>query len=471
MPSDEFGYETYLSALTWRYGSDAMHRVWSEANKHRLFRRIWVALAAAQCDAGLVSRDELADLHAHKEAVDVTHIHQIEAEIRHDLVAALHAFAEQCPVGGGKLHLGATSADIEDNADVLRLRQALDLTLDGLRELLIALADRIKAHADTPCMGYTHLQPAEPTTLGYRFASYAQDLLADYRHLFRLRAELRGKGLKGAVGSGASYAELLQGSGMTPPQLEARVMAELGLEASPVATQVYPRKQDFLVLSGLASLAQSLYRFAFDVRLLQAPLFGEWSEPFGAKQVGSSAMPFKRNPITAEKVCALGRYLAALPRVAWDNAAHSLLERTLDDKANRRLILPDAFLIADEMLRGALRIVKGLVVRERAVARNLVTYGVFAATERLLMALARVGANRQAMHARIRDHSMAAWAKVEAGEPNPLADLLSNDDKITRYLSPYEIRLLLDASGHVGDAPQRTRAFLAELCQVLGDDQ
>jgi len=471
MPPDEFGYETYLSALTWRYGSDAMRRVWSEANKHRLYRRIWVALAAAQCDAGLVSRDELADLRAHKEAVDVTRIHQIEAEIRHDLMAALHAFAEQCPVGGGRLHLGATSADIEDNADALRLCQALDLTLDGLRELLIALADHIQAHADTPCMGYTHLQPAEPTTLGYRFASYAQDLLADYRHLFRLRAELRGKGLKGAVGSGASFTELLQGTGMTLPQLEARAMAELGLEASPVATQVYPRKQDFLVLSGLASLAQSLYRFAFDVRLLQAPPFGEWSEPFDARQVGSSAMPFKRNPVTAEKVCALGRYLAALPRVAWDNAAHSLLERTLDDSANRRLILPDAFLVADEMLRGGRRIVKGLVVRERAVARNLVTYGIFAATERLLMALARAGADRQAMHARIRDHSMAAWAKVEASEPNPLADLLSNDDEITCYLSPYEIRLLLDASGHIGDAPQRARAFLAELYQVMGNNQ
>lgn len=467
MSPDEFGYETYLSALTWRYGSEAMRRVWSEAHKHRLYRRIWVALAAAQRDAGLIGDDELTDLRAHEEAVDVARIQQIDAQIHHDLMAALHAFAEQCPVGGGKLHLGATSADIEDNTDALRIRQALELTLEALRELLLALAGRIEAHADTPCMGYTHLQPAEPTTLGYRFASYAQDLLADYCHLSRLRTELRAKGLRGAVGSSASYAELLRGSGMTPAQLEARVMAELDLEASPVATQVYPRKQDFLVLSGLASLAQSLYRFAFDVRLLQAPPYGEWSEPFGAKQVGSSAMPFKRNPVTAENVCSLGRYLAALPRVAWDNAAHSLLERTLDDSGNRRLILPHAFLVADETLRGARRIIEGLVVRERAVARNLVTHGVFAATERLLVALARAGADRQAMHSRIREHSMAAWTKVEAGEPNPLADLLTGDDEIMRYLSSYEVRLLLDASGHVGDAPQRARAFLTELRQVL----
>ncbi len=467
MPQNEFNHETFLSALTWRYGSQAMRRLWSEAHKHRLYRRIWLALATAQHDAGLIGDDELAALRAHEETMDMARVAQIEADIRHDLMAALRAFAEQCPIGGGKLHLGATSADIEDNADALRLRQALALLLDALRDLLLVLVERIETHADTPCMGYTHLQPAEPTTIGYRLAGYAQDLLADYRHLSRLHADLRGKGFKGAVGSGASFAELLQGSDVTPAQLEARVMAELGLAAYPVATQVYPRKQDFLVLNGLASLAQSLYRLAFDVRLLQAPPFGEWSEPFGSQQVGSSAMPFKRNPITAENVCALGRYLAALPRVAWDNAAHSLLERTLDDKGNRRLLLPEAFLIADEMLRGAQRIVEGLVVRERAVARNLSTYGVFAATERLLMALARAGADRQAMHARIREHSMAAWTRVEAGEANPLADLLSNDPQITRYLPPARIQNLLEASHHVGDAPQRSRAFLAELRQAL----
>lgn len=467
MPPGEFRYDTYLSALTWRYGTQPMRRVWSEENKHHLYRRIWVALAAAQRDAGLVSDAELADLSARRDDVDVIHIHEIEAEIHHDLMAALRAFAEQCPIGGGKLHLGATSADIEDNADVLRIRQALDLVLSVLRHLLTAFAAQIDTHTDTPCMGYTHLQPAEPTTLGYRLAGYAQDLLHDYRTLSRLRADLRAKGLKGAVGSAASYAELLRGTGVTPAQLEARVMATLDLKAIPIATQVYPRKQDLLVLNGLASLAQSLYRFAFDVRLLQAPPYGEWSEPFGRKQVGSSAMPFKRNPITAEKLCALGRQLAALPRVAWDNAAHSLLERTLDDSASRRLILPDAFLIADEMLRGARRIVEGLVIREQAVARNLNTYGLFAATERLLMALARAGADRQTMHERIRQHSMAAWTQIEAGSDNPLRDLLAGDAEMARYLSTGEIRHLLDASAHVGDAPQRARAFLKEIDQAL----
>ncbi|MFZ5917910.1 MAG: adenylosuccinate lyase [Chloroflexota bacterium] len=467
MPTQEFGFDAYLSALTWRYGSQAMRHLWSEEHKQLIYRHIWVALAAAQRQAGLVSDAELADLQAHQAAIDVARAQEIEAEIGHDLMAALRAFAEQCPTGGGKLHLGATSADIEDNADVLRIRESLALILAALRDVLLALAGQVLAHADRPCMGYTHLQPAEPITVGYRLAAYAQDLLIDYRHLSQLRASLRGKGLKGAVGSGASFAELLQGSAWTPAQLEAAVMARLDLAAFSVTTQVYPRKQDYLVLSGLAALGQSLYRLAFDVRLLQAPPFGEWSEPFGSKQVGSSAMPFKRNPVTAEKTCALGRYLAALPRVAWDNAAHSLLERTLDDSAARRLILPDAFLVADEMLHSVQRIVTGLIIRERAVARNLTTYGQFAASERLLMALARAGADRQAMHERIRAHSMAAWAEIEAGRPNPLADLLAGDAEIVHYLSPHQVRQLLDASQHVGDAAQRARALAAELQQEL----
>ena len=467
MSSKKFGFNTYLSALTWRYGSEAMHQVWSEAHKHRLYRRLWIALATAQHAAGLVSDAELTDLRAREEAIDMDRILEIEAEIGHDIMAALRAFAEQCPVGGGRLHLGATSADIGDNADALRVRQALDLTLDALRELLLTLADRIETHANRPCMGYTHLQPAEPITLGYRLASYAQDLLTDHRHLSRLRAEWRGKGFKGAVGTAASYARLLEGTGTTPAEMEAHALEQLDLSAFPVATQVYPRKQDFWVLCGLASLAQSLYRLAFDLRLLQAQPYGEWSEPFGSKQVGSSAMPFKRNPVTAETVCSLGRYLAALPHVAWDNAAHSLLERTLDDSGNRRLILPDAFLAADEMLRRVRRIVKGLVVRERAVARNLAAYGTFAATEQLLMALARAGADRQAMHECIRRHSMAAWEAVEAGQPNPLPDLLSSDDEITRYLPSAEVRRQLDLSDHIGDAAQRARTLAAELRQEL----
>jgi adenylosuccinate lyase len=225
------------------------------------------------------------------------------------------------------------------------------LLLTRLRSLLLDLADRIDARADQACMAFTHLQPAEPTTVGYRLAQYGFDLLTDVEELQRVRAGIKGKGFKGATGTSASYTQLLYSPQVGEPReardLEARIMARLGLEAFPVATQVYPRKQDWLVLNALAGLAGSLYKFAFDLRILQSQPFGEWSESFGFRQVGSSAMPFKRNPINSEILDSLARVVAALPRVAWDNAAHSLLERTLDDKANRRLILPQAFLLGE----------------------------------------------------------------------------------------------------------------------------
>ncbi|HEY72455.1 MAG TPA: adenylosuccinate lyase [Thermoflexia bacterium] len=470
-PETQFTHETYLSPLTWRYGSDEMRALWSEVHRRRLWRRVWVALAAAQQRAGLVRPEQLADLRARQDDVDIERAAEIEAEIHHDKMAEIRAFAEQCPVGGPIIHLGATSADIEDNADALRIRDALDLLLRRLHPLLIDLADRIEAHADQVCMGYTHIQPAEPITVGYRLATYGQDLLEDYRELRRLCAHLRGKGIKGAVGSGASYSRALAGTGMTPAEMEALVMEELGLEAFPIATQVYPRQQDYRVLTALAGLAGSLYRFAFDLRLLQAPPFGEWSEPFGARQVGSSAMPFKRNPINAETVDSLARYVAALPRVAWDNAAHSLLERTLDDSANRRIILPNAFLASEEIVRRAHRLLRGLNIHDNAIARNLDAYGTFAATERLLMELVKAGADRQAMHEVIREHAMAAWQAVWAGEPNPLAGRLAADPQVLQYVDADRTRELLDATSYVGDAAERARRMAEKIRAILTSEE
>lgn len=236
-------------------------------------------------------------------------------------------------------------------------------------------------------------------------------------------------------------------------------MELLALDAYPVATQIYPRKQDYEILNVLAGIGQSLYRFAFDLRLLQTPPIGEWNEPFGSRQVGSSTMPFKRNPINAENMSSLGRYVAALPGVAWGNAAESLLERTLDDSGNRRLILPQGFLAVDEMLRRATRLVEGLVLNREAIARNLEDYGTFAATERLMMELVKAGADRQEVHEVIRRHSMAAWEAVRAGQGNPLPDRLAGDGYLTTYLEPERVRALLDASAYVGDAPERARAL------------
>jgi adenylosuccinate lyase len=475
--AEQFTHQTYLSPFTWRYGSDEMRQIWSETHKRQLWRRLWVALAEAQQSVGLVSQAQVDDLRVHAATIDIDRATEIEAEIHHDLMAEVKTFAEQCPVGGGVIHLGATSMDIEDNADALRLRESLDLILTRLTTLLAELATQIERWAATPVIGFTHLQPAEPTTLGYRLAQYGFDLLTDLAELRRVRDGIRGKGFKGAVGTSASYQELLTSlaenngvenvSSWNAAKLEAAVMATIDLEPFPVATQTYPRKQDWLVLNALAGLAGSLYKFAFDLRLLQAPSLGEWAEPFGRRQVGSSAMPFKRNPINAENIDSLARFVASLPRIAWDNAAHSLLERTLDDSANRREMFPAAFLATDEILGRATRLVRDLRVDEAALARNLEKYGSFAATERVLMAAAKAGADRQEIHEVIRQHSLAAWSEVATGGPNPLPARLSIDEEITNYLNPEQIITLLDARQYVGDAPERAQNLVGQIREAI----
>jgi adenylosuccinate lyase len=464
-----FTHDTWISPLSWRYGSDEMRALWGESHKRRLWRKIWVALAQAQTQVGLVTAAQVADLRAHQDQIDLERAHQIEASIRHDLMAEVRCFAEQCPVGGGVIHLGATSMDVQDNADALRLREALDLILASLRQTLAAFADRVEALAHAPTMAFTHLQPAEPTTMGYRLAQYAQDLLHDLEIIQEARGSIRGKGFKGAAGTSASYAQLLQGTGVSTEAFEFNIMESLDLVPVMVATQVCPRKQEYRVLTALAALAQSLYRFAFDLRLLQSPVLGEWAEPFGEHQVGSSAMPFKRNPIDAENIDSMARWLATLPRVAWDNAAHSLLERTLDDSANRRSVLPEAFLIADELLRRTLHIVKGLRVDHGAAARLMRRYGPFAATERLLMEAAKRGGDRQVLHELIREHSLAAWGALQRDEENPLLDRLCGDQRLLALATAEELRGWLKADDYVGDAPRRAICLAVTIRDQLND--
>ncbi len=461
-----FTHDTWVGPFSWRYGSADMRQLWSEAHKRRLWRRIWVALAEAQFRAGLVQEAQVEDLRAHANDVDIDRSHELEAELHHDLMAELRCFAEQCPTGGGILHLGATSMDIEDNADVLRMRASLGLLGDVLRDLLLILAQRIEKEADHVCIGWTHLQPAEPTTIGYRLAGYAQDLLADYEALCALQDGLRGKGFKGAVGTAASWQQLLEGNTRTAEELETDIMERLGLKAFPVATQTCSRRQDWHFVNQLAGIGMTLYRLAFDLRLLQSPTVGEWAEPFAARQVGSSAMPFKRNPVNAENIDSLARYLAALPRVAWDNGAHNLLERTLDDSANRRIMLPQASLCCEELLRRTLRILAGLRLDDRAIRLNLERYGLFAATERVLMAASLAGGDRQHLHEVIRGHSMNAWQALSRGEPNPLLDLLCAEGELRRLLSEARIRELMRAQDYVGDAPQRARAMARRVLAV-----
>lgn len=465
--TNSYTHDTFLSPFTWRYGSDAMRTIWSEWHKRRLWRRIWVALAEAQETAGLVTQAQVDDLRAYQDEIDLDRAQEIEAKIHHDLMAEIRTYAEQSKIGGGIIHLGATSMDIEDNAEAIRLRESMQLVVDYTQKLLIELATRIEQEADHVCMAFTHLQPAEPTTVGYRLAGYAQDLLTDYASLQQAFNSIRGKGFKGAVGTAASYDELLSGTGMTSAQMEARIMNQLGLEAFTIATQTYPRRQDWDVINALAGLAMTIYRMAFDMRVLQSPPFGEWSEPFGASQVGSSAMPFKRNPINAENLDSLARYLATLPRVAWDNAAHNLLERTLDDSGNRRIFLPEAFLTAEELLIRATKLVAGLRIDSEGIQRNLDIYGVFAATERLLMEAARNGGDRQELHEIIRTHSLKAWEAIRKGQENPLAASLSSDAQIIQLVQPERVIELLQAGAHIGDAPSRARQIAARIRETV----
>jgi len=458
-------FDAYQSPFSFRYASPEMRALWSESEKRKTWRRIWLALAQAQQKFGLVTSAQAEDLRAHVAEINLPRALEIEAEIHHDLMAEVRTYAEQAPLGGGIIHLGATSMDIEDNADALRLRAALDLTLRRLAALLAEFAAKIERYAATPLIAFTHLQPAEPSTLGYRLAMYAQDLLEEFRNLQRLRSQIRGKGFKGAVGTSASYVELLGDENAAA--LEAALSQALDLPFYRIATQTTPRKQEYDLLAALAGLTIPLYKFAFDLCLLQSPPIGELAEPFGEKQVGSSAMPFKRNPIRAEKINSLGRALAGLPRIAWDNAAHSLLERTLDDSANRRALLPEAFLALDEILLTASGILRGLRVDEAALARNLDIYGPFAATERVLMAAVKAGASRQEMHEILRLQALTAWEALRAGNANPLAENLARDPQILRWLAPEETRALIDYRQHVGSAPARARALAAEIRQSL----
>jgi adenylosuccinate lyase len=460
-----YGYDSYLSPFTWRYGSEEMRKLFSETRRRATWRKVWLSLAEAEAGLGLISSGELAAIRrsSGEANVDIARAHEVEKRIRHDLMAELRVFADQAKEGGGKLHLGATSMDIEDNADVMIFAKGLELVMGRLVSCLDAAAAKVRQHKGVVCMGWTHLQPAEPTTVGYRIANYAQDLVLDVKLIETLRKEfLKGKGVKGAVGTSASYKKLL-GSTAKAKRLEEEVMSGLGLGAFDVATQTYPRKLDYLILSALASVAASCAKFGLDVRVLQSPAFGELSEPIEDAQVGSSAMPFKRNPVTAERMCSLARVVSVMPLVAFANASNSILERTLDDSAARRIAIPEAFLAVDECLAIYERLMRGLRLYPAMIKKNLERFGAFAGTEAVMMELAGMGEDRQAVHERIRVKSFKAWEAVMRGEPNPLERLLSEDRVVSSKLSRKQLKVLLDPSTHTGGAEESCDEFLKNV--------
>ncbi len=459
-------HSTYTSPFSWRYGSKEMRTIFSEKHKYEVWRRIWVALAKAQHKAGLINDNELKNLEKNQNNIDIEKILAFEKDTKHDVMAAIKEYASHATVGGGKIHLGATSMDINDNADMLRMKEAMMRIKNKVISILELLSQKIEKYADTPCMAYTHLQPAEPTTVGYRFAFYAQDLLMNLELLNFVNQTVKGKGIKGAVGTAASYNALLDGSKTSVEELETKVMEGLGIKSVLIASQVYPRQFDYLIMTTLAAISSSLSKTAGDIRILQSPLFGEWSEPFGKKQVGSSAMPFKKNPINSEKICSLGRYISQLPPVVLENASLSYLERTLDDSANRRVILPDAFLATDEILNTFIKLMQGLIINEKRVAYNLTLFSPFSATESILMAAVKKGADRQKMHEVLKEISMQAWQDMQQGL-NTMEQLLTENKLIHKYLTENEVKQLLDVRHHTGNASKRALQLVKQIKKQL----
>ena len=419
-----------------------MRTVWSEVHKRQLMRRIWVALAAVQHDKDKTWIDRLDQFALQ---VDVERSRELEKETHHDVVAELLAFEETLDPRDAKLlHRAITSSDIVDNADAIRTNEAVELIQVGLCAFATSMADMIRLHAGTPCMGYTHLQPASTTTVGYRLAQYGQDLLTDLEQMFFVRTSLRCKGIKGVVGSYSSLEELHADHDEypTPAATEYLVMQVLHQACWDVSTQVYPRKQDYLVISWLASVAQTLSRFALDVRLMQSPLSGIWTKKSDRGAIASSAMPYKDNPIKAEKICSLARHVASMVRTAWENAANSALERTLDDSANRRMILPEAFLAVDEMLQTAIELVRGSEI-DRDLAKSRVRlYSSFINLQRVQTELVARGHGQHLVRLLLKGVSRNMRYSTLYGNRNPsfLRDLVIHDDDLTQLATPDELK-------------------------------
>lgn len=456
----------YRSPLGSRYASPAMQALWGELHRARLWRRLWLALMESQRELGVAIPEEaVAELRRHLDDVDLAAVAQYERRFRHDVMAHIHALGDQAPAARPFLHLGATSAYVTDNADLIVIRDALRLLLGRLVALLRALAAFAAARARLPCLAYTHFQPAQLTTVGKRATLWAQDFGLDADDLGHRIEGLPLLGCKGTTGTQASFLELFQGDPERVRELDRRVARRLGFDrVIPVSGQTYPRKLDSQVLDLLSGIAQSAAKMAADLRLLQHE--GELLEPFESEQIGSSAMAYKRNPMRAERIGGLARFLIALQANPAQTAASQWLERTLDDSANRRLVLPEAFLAADAILILATNVVTGLEVREAVIARHVATQMPFMATERWLLLGVASGGDRQALHEVIRQESRAAAERVSAGEPNDLLARLAGHPSFAG-IPAERLAAELDPSHYTGRAAEQVTEFLHDHLEPL----
>ena len=459
--------DTYESPLAGRYAGAAMKRIWSPLSTARTWRRLWLWLAEGQRDLGLdVTEAQLAEMRAHLDDVDLEDIRRREKENRHDVMAHLASFGALCPGAKPILHWGATSAYVQDNGDLILMREGLELVRKGLVNALDALARFARPWKDLATLAYTHLQPAQPTTVGKRATLWALDFLFDLEDVERVLETLPFRGVKGTTGTQASFHVLFKGDHAKVRQLDEIVTRKAGFAKSvAVSGQTITRKQDARVAAALSGVAQSAAKFGNDLRLLQH--MGEVEEPFEASQVGSSAMPYKRNPMRAERICGIARFAIAAAQNPAYTAATQWLERTLDDSANRRLAIPELFLATDGILQLVVNVAKGLVVHPNVVERNLRRELPFLATETVLMEAVRAGGDRQDLHERIRVHARAAADRLKEGAPgNDLFERLRKDPAFSKVKDL--LRDDVDPRRYVGRAPEQVEEFLrAEIEPVL----
>ena len=458
-------HSTYQSPLASRYASQYMLHLFSDDSRYQTWRRLWTALARAQHDLGLpITAQQVAELEAHIADIDYDVAAQREREVRHDVMAHVYAYGKAAPAAAGIIHLGATSCYVTDNADLILYRDGLTYLRGQLLAVLANLAAFAEKYAATPTLGYTNYQPAQPVTVGKRATLWMQDLLSDLEELDTLVSGMKFLGCRGTTGTEASFMDLFDGDEEKIDEMNRRIAAEFGFaQCFPVCGQTYPRKVDSRILSCLSSIAQSAYRMANDIRLLQHDRQVE--EPFGASQIGSSAMAYKRNPMRCERICSLSRYLMADAMNAPMTASVQWMERTLDDSANRRIAMPEGFLCADAVLRLCQNVTDGLRVNEAVIDRTLREYLPFLTTEDLMMEAVKRGGDRQQLHEIIRRHSMAATARMKEGEPCDLLDRLAGDPAFG--LTRQELDALMEPRRYIGRCPQQVTRFLAQCAPLL----
>ncbi len=451
--------DRYMHPLSDRYASREMQRIFSPSRRFGTWRRLWIALAESQSELGLnISKEALEQMNAAVDKLDLEKAAEYEKRFRHDVMAHVHLFGDDAPAAKGIIHLGATSAFIGDNTDLILHRDALELIRARLIRCVDALTDFAREHASLPTLGYTHFQPAQPTTVGKRATLWIQDLLLDLEELDHRIEVLRFRGVRGTTGTQASFLELFEGDHHKVDKLDLAVGKRMGFESTyPVSGQTYTRKVDYAVQASLAGTAASVSKIGHDLRILAN--LREVEEPFEAEQIGSSAMPYKRNPMRAERICALARHVITLSIDPAFTAATQWMERTLDDSANRRLSVPDAFLALDGCLVLLENIAGRMVVNPEVIRRNLAEHLPFLATETILMNAVSRGGDRQELHESIRKHSMAAARRMkEEGADADLLDRIAGDESFA--LSMEELQQMTDPMRFVGRAPSQVEQFI-----------